>query len=50
MNLYPEYCNNNWNFKNVDAGNVTATIQNLPNKKSTGIDKIPIQLIKSSVV
>lgn len=46
--LYPEHSNNEWSFNEVDTEDVTSTINSLPNKKSTGIDKVPISLLKAT--
>ncbi len=46
--LYPEHSSNNWSFKEIDSATVSSSISKLPNKKSTGIDNVPINLIKSA--
>lgn len=46
--LYPENANNNWSFQHVDEKQLIEVIKNLPNKKSTSFDKVPIQLLKST--
>lgn len=47
-NLYPQYANNNWSFKEVNSNDVATAIKNAPNKKTTGIDNVPISLLKST--
>lgn len=47
--LYPEFESNNWDFRPVDAEQVSEVIIYLPNKKTTSFDKVPIQLFKSSL-
>ena len=49
-NLYEEHSNNNWSFRHVNSIEVIEAINSLPNKKATSLDKVPIQLIKSSVL
>ena len=49
VNLYPEHSGNDFSFKPVDASDVVRTIESLPNKKSTGHDKVPMQLLKATV-
>lgn len=46
--LYPEHCNNNFSFNTVTAEDAVAAIHTLPNKKSCGTDKVPIQLLKAA--
>lgn len=48
--LYPQHANNNWSFCHVNEENVVDAISSLPNKKSTSFDKVPIQLLKSTLV
>lgn len=48
--LYPEHANNNWAFQHVNAKTVADAINSLPNKKSTSFDKVPIQLLKSTLI
>lgn len=47
-NLHPEHADNNWSFKEVDPEDVVSAIDSLPNKKSTGIYKVPINLLKAT--
>lgn len=47
-NLYVEHASNDWSFKNVDSKCIYEAIVKLPNKKSTGIDKVPIDLLKAT--
>lgn len=44
--LYSEHADNNFAFKNVNSDDVAAAIHALPNKKSTSVDRVPIQLLK----
>lgn len=46
--LYPQHADNNWSFNEVEPDAVVKAIENLPNKKSTGIDKVPIGLLKAT--
>lgn len=46
--LYPEHSSNNWSFKETDSHEVKSTINKLTNKKSTGVDNVPMQLIKAT--
>lgn len=39
--LYPEYENNNFSFRTVTSEEVAEAIIQLPDKKSTSIDKVP---------
>lgn len=48
--LYVEHANNNWSFQKVTADDVSSGINRLPNKKTTGIDKVPIQLLKATIM
>lgn len=48
--LYPEHAANNWNFQHVNSDDVKSAISSLPNKKSTGFDKVPIMLLKSTMM
>lgn len=47
--LYPEHSNNNWSFRHVNSDDVVEAVSSLPNKKSTSFDKVPIQLLKSTL-
>lgn len=47
-NLYPDLANNNWSFKEVTNDDVVRAIEKIPNKKSTGIDRVPISLLKKT--
>lgn len=47
-NLYPEYADNNWSFKEVNSNDVVEAINDLPNKSSTSFDKVPISLLKAT--
>lgn len=47
-NLYPEQTGNNWCFNEVQPEEVIDAIDSLPIKKSTGIDKVPIGLLKAT--
>ncbi len=49
-NLYPEHSNNDWSFRHVNSDEVVEAIESLPNKKSTSFDKVPIQLLKSTMI
>lgn len=46
--LYPQHANNNWSFKEIEPESVIEAIESLPNKKATGIDKVPISLLKAT--
>lgn len=46
--LYPQHANNNWSFKETNTVDVVRAINCLPDKKSTGIDNVPINLLKST--
>lgn len=47
--LYHEHHGNNFAFVNVSADDVTEAVNVLPNKKSTGVDKVPFQLLKATI-
>lgn len=48
--LYTEHLSNNWSFQHVDSDMVADIINDLPNKTSTSFDKVPIILLKSSII
>lgn len=48
--LYSEHANNDCSFQEVTSETVETAIKSPPNKKSTGVDKVPIQLLKATVV
>lgn len=48
--LYPEHATNDWSFQHVSSEDVSSAINSLPNKKTTGIDMIPIQLLKATIL
>lgn len=50
VDLYEEHSSNNWSFQHVNSEVVADVIKNLPNKSSTGLDKVPIVLLKSSII
>lgn len=47
--LYTHLTHNNWDFQPITADAVNKVINELPNKKSTSIDKVPISLLKHAV-
>lgn len=48
--LYTEHSSNNWSFQHVTADMVADVINNMPNKTSTSLDKVPTKLLKCSIV
>lgn len=46
--LYRQHALNNWSFSRVSVETVKKIIANLPNKKSTGFDKVPVSLLKKN--
>lgn len=50
LTRYPEHANNNWSFNSVHVNEVVTAMEQLPNKKSTGIDEFPIRLLKVLVL
>lgn len=47
-NLYPEFADNNWSFKEIESEDIVEAIDALPNKKTTSMDKIPMSLFKAT--
>lgn len=46
--LYPEFADNDWNFNVVDSSDVADAIDKAPDKRSSGIDNVPISLLKAT--
>lgn len=47
-NLYPEFADNNWSFKEIEPEDIVEAVDSLPNKKTTSMDKIPMSLFKAT--
>lgn len=48
--LYAEHPSNNFSFQHVDSDMAKDIVNGLLNKTSTSFDKVPIKLLKSSVI